>query len=99
METEDTFKPEKLVGKRILIQSKDNNYEPYTIELGKIEKHYKMTTMGWTYKGRGDIVSFEAKVIDRDNIDLKWWSSEYRTLLPLIEHGEFEDKHTKYKII
>lgn len=92
----DDFKPELLVGKKIFFQPMDKSVSPVIMELGKIKKHIKCHSRGWTYVGRADLVTYSLK--NRD-IKSKHWITDYKVIKDLIEKGVHNGKFgLKYQI-
>ena len=93
----DSFKPEKLIGKKIFFQCQTQSIQPEILEIGKIISHTKGFKRSWTYVGRYDLVKYE---LMNKNTETKDWLFCYQIITALIEKGIFIDRHgLKYEIM
>lgn len=84
---EDTFCPEKLIGKRIWFRCEDRSVNPVEFELLSIKKHYKATRM---HVGRYDLVIYDTEFGDMPLL--------YEDICNLIDTGIHKGRHIDYEI-
>lgn len=93
LEKKDDFQPEKLVGKTISFKCV-NCLSPIRFKINGIKEHIKCTTMGWTYKGRADLVEYETTK--------GFHTIEYRDIVALLKTGQSINvtmRGLEYKIV
>jgi hypothetical protein len=88
-EKTDSFKPELLIGKKLSFRC-EYCETPTEFEILAIVRHHKCITMGWTYKGRADLVIYETTVGEH--------TLEYREVNDLIEFGTIDKKRHAYDL-
>jgi hypothetical protein len=94
----EEFKPEQLIGKKMLFQCQSKSVSPVILNIGDIISHTKATTRGWKYIGRCDLVKYKCDLIT--GAPLEYFILEYKVIVALIKKGVYIGEHgLKYEIL